>query len=268
MFRSSRGATVLLTFALTALGSTARADFWDTQVDNDNTANTDNELIHGTEQLHDMATLPGPALDVDWYAIGQAPFTSWEIVVDSTSGDLSVSGIVLERVIQTGAPLQTSLPMGTGLFYSRTLRWANDTSTAINNEWIQVEAPFCQLTCNADDVYQIRAYETTISVPRYNNAGGQVTVLIAQNPAHYAVAGTAYLWNTGGTMVTSFPITIPARGASVTNLSVVNGGAANNTGGSITLTHNARYGDLNVKATAVDPATGFSFDSPGAHRPH
>jgi hypothetical protein len=189
-------------------------------------------------------------------------------VVDSTSGDISVSGVVVQRVIQTGAPVQTSIPIGPGLFYSRSLRWANDTSTAINNEWIRVTAPFCQLTCNADDVYEFRFYETTISVPRYNNSGGQVTVLIVQNPTHYAVAGTAYLWDAAGTMVTSFPLTVPSRGASVTNLATANGGAAANTGGSITLTHDARYGDLNVKATAVDPATGFSFDSPGAHRPH
>ena len=268
MYANARRVTLVLTLALLALGGSARADVWDTQVDNDNTANTDNELVHGTEQLHDLATLPGPVLDTDWYAIGQTPFSSYEIIVDSTSGDISISGVVLERVIQTGVPLQTSVPIGPGLAYSRSLRWANDTSTTIANEWIQVEAPFCQLTCNADDVYQIRAYETTISVPRYNNAGGQVTVLIVQNPAHYAVTGNAYLWGTTGTMVTSFPLTIPAHGASVTNLSVVSGGAANNTGGSITLTHNARYGDLNVKATAVDPATGFSFDSPGAHRPH
>jgi hypothetical protein len=266
MSASARCATVLLTVALPALAASARADVWDTQVDNDNSSNTDNELVHGTQQLHDMATLPGPALDQDWYAIGQTPFSSYEIVLDSTSGDLSVSGVVLERVIQTGAPLQTSVPIGPGLAYSRSLRWANDTSTAISNEWIQVEAPFCQLTCNADDVYQIRAYETTIAVPRFNNANGQLTVLIAQNPTHYAAAGFAYLWDAAGNMVTSFPFTIPAKGASVTNLAAVNGGAANGIGGSITLTHHARYGDLNVKATAVDPATGFSFDSPGAYR--
>jgi hypothetical protein len=268
MAGSVRGLTLTLAMAALAPGVAARADVWDTQVDNDNSANTDNELVHGTRQVHDLATLPGPLPDDDWYAIGQTPFSSWEIVVDGTSGDLSVSGVVLERVIQTGAPLQTSVPIGPGLVYSRSLRWANDTSTAIANEWVFVEAPFCMTSCNADDVYELRAYETTISVPRYNNAGGQVTVLIVQNPTHYAAVGTAYLWNTAGTLVTSFPITLPPRGSSVTNLTTVNGGVANNTSGSITITHNARYGDLAVKATAVDPATGFSFDSPGLNRVH
>jgi hypothetical protein len=266
MFASARRRTLVWTLALLGLGATGRADVWDTQVDNDNTANTDNELVHGTQQLHDLATLPGPVPDEDWYALGQTPFSSYEIVVDSTSGDISVSGVTLERVIQTGAPLQTSVPIGPGLFYSRSLRWANDTSTAQNDEWIHVEGFTCGTTCNADDVYQIRAYETTIAVPRYNNAGGQVTVLIAQNPTHYAAAGTVYLWNGAGAMVTSFPFTVPPKGTSVTNLAGVNGGAANGTSGAITITQDGRYGDLTVKATAVDPATGFSFDSPGAYR--
>jgi hypothetical protein len=260
--------TLLLALAFLALGAAARADVWDTQVDNDNSANTDNELVNGTQQLHDLATLPGGLIDQDWYALGQTPYSSYEVVVDSTSGDISVSGVVLQRVIQTGAPVQTSVPIGPGLAYSRSLRWANDTSTAVANEWVRVQAPFCQTNCNADDVYQIRAYETTIAVPRYNNAGGQVTVLVAQNPTHYATTGFAYLWNAAGALVTSFPFTIPAKGTSVTNLAAVNGGVANGTGGAITMTHDSRYGDLTVKATAVDPATGFSFDSPGAHRAH
>ena len=263
----ARRGTLLCTLAFVALCATARADVWDTQVDNDNTANTDNELVHGTQQLHDMATLPGPALDEDWYAIGQTPYSSFEIVVDSTSGDLSISGVVLRRVIQTGAPQQTSVPIGPGLVYSRSLRWANDTSTAIANEWIRVEAPFCQLTCNADDVYQIRAYETTIAVSRFNNAGGQVTALIAQNPTHYAANATAYLWNGAGTLLGSFPMALPARSTFVANLSTAAGGVAANLAGSLTITSDARYGDLAVKATAVDPATGFSFDTPGVYRP-
>ena len=36
--------------------------------------------------------------------------------------------------------------------------------------------------------------------------------------------------------------------------------------GSITITHDGRYGDLGGKAIAVEPATGFSFDSPMTSR--
>ena len=270
MLESLRRPALLGTLVLLAcaLAAPARADVWDTQVDNDNSANTDNELVHGTRQLHDLATLPGPLGDQDWYALGQTPFSSYEIVVDSTSGDISVSGVVVQRVIQTGAPQQTSVPIGPGLVYSRSLRWANDTSTAIANEWIRVQAPFCGTTCNADDVYELRAYETTVAVPRYNNAGGQVTILLAQNPTHYPAIATVYLWDATGALVTSFAVTIPPKGASVTNLAAVNGGVASNTSGTITITNDARYGDLAIKSVAVDPATGFSFDSPGLYRGH
>ena len=32
--------------------------------------------------------------------------------------------------------------------------------------------------------------------------------------------------------------------------------------GSITVTHTGRYGDLSGKAVALEPATGFTFDTP------
>jgi hypothetical protein len=38
------------------------------------------------------------------------------------------------------------------------------------------------------------------------------------------------------------------------------------TSGTVTITHNARYGDLTGKAVALEPATGFSFDSPAVVR--
>src|SRR4029450_11524436 len=38
-------------------------------------------------------------------------------------------------------------------------------------------------------------------------------------------------------------------------------------GGSVTIAHNARYGDLSGKTVALEPATGFSFDSPMVELP-
>jgi len=37
--------------------------------------------------------------------------------------------------------------------------------------------------------------------------------------------------------------------------------------GTITVGHDGRYGDLSGKAVALEPATGFSFDSPMGYRP-
>jgi hypothetical protein len=38
--------------------------------------------------------------------------------------------------------------------------------------------------------------------------------------------------------------------------------------GTITLASDGRYGDLAGKTVALEPATGFSFDSPMVPRPH
>jgi hypothetical protein len=38
--------------------------------------------------------------------------------------------------------------------------------------------------------------------------------------------------------------------------------------GTITVAHDGRYGDLAGKGVALEPSTGFSFDSPMVPRPH
>ena len=39
-------------------------------------------------------------------------------------------------------------------------------------------------------------------------------------------------------------------------------------GGTLTLAHDGRFGDLAGKTVALEPATGFSFDSPIVGRMH
>ena len=43
---------------------------------------------------------------------------------------------------------------------------------------------------------------------------------------------------------------------------------ANGVGGAVTVAHDGRYGDLSGKTVALEPATGFSFDSPMLPRVH
>ena len=71
----------------------------------------------------------------------------------------------------------------------------------------------------------------------------------------------------GTTPVTTVAFTLTARQATVINLASVNGGVANGTSGTITITHDGRYGLLAVKAVALEPSTGFSFDTPGLYKP-
>ncbi len=251
-----------LGFALVS-GRAAMADVWDVQTQNDNTAaGTENELVHGSDQLHDLGALAGPAADDDWYQISQKPFSSYEIVVDATSGDIG-TGLLVTRTNSGGTTvLQSSLPVGVG--YSRSLRFQNSTAVEINQERIRVTSGSCTTDCGADDVYRLRAYETTYAVPRFNNAGTQVTVLLLQNPTNYTITGTVYFWSPAGTQVATSPFNLAPKALQV----LATQGVAAGQSGALTISHDGRYGDLSGKTVALEPATGFSFDSPMIPRVH
>jgi hypothetical protein len=243
-----------------AAAAPARADVWDIQTSNDNTpAGTQNELVHGSDQIHDLGALPGPLADQDWYRIGQKAYSSYEVVVDATSGDIG-AGVLVQRYGAGGAPLlQTAVPVTAGLNYSQSLRWMNATGAEVVSELVRVQSSSCTTNCGPDDVYRLRAFETTQSIPRFNNSASQVTVLLVQNPSGYTIAGNVYFWaTTGGAPLATHPFTLAAKNTLVLNTASVVPGV----GGAITLASDGRYGDLSGKTVALEPATGFSFDSP------
>ena len=264
---------VLALVAGLGVAGPAGTDVWDSGDSNfltdNNPDDTRNQITHGLSQVHDLGVQAGPLPDQDWYRISEEPFSSYEVVCDGFSGD--VPGVVanLQRVDGTGTVLQNGVMYGSAGGYPETLSFANDTSTTITLEYIRVANANCGTSCNTTNQYRIRAWETTIAVPRYNNAGGQLTVLIIQNAGWRTVAGNARLWTTaGGTVpVTTVPFTLQTRQAAVINLASVNGGVANGTSGTITITHDGSYGQLAVKAVALEPSTGFSFDTPGLYKP-
>ena len=248
----------VLGLALAAAG-TARADVWDVQTNNDNSAaTTQNELVHGGDQIHDLGALPGPLADQDWYRIGQKAFASYEVVVDATSGDIG-AGVLVQRMDSVGGVVQTAVAVTPGLNYSQSLRWVNTNATEVINQFVRVMSSSCTTDCGPDDVYRLRAFETTQSIPRFNNTASQITVLLLQNPSGYAINGNVYFWRTDGTLIGSaFPFSLPAKNTLVLNTGTVAAGV----GGSITVASDGRYGDLSGKTVALEPATGFSFDSP------
>ncbi len=101
-------------------------------------------------------------------------------------------------------------------------------------------------------------------MPRFNNSGTQITVLFIQNPTDYTITGTVFFWNTSGAAAGSSPFTLPPKAMTVLNTSTVAPGI----GGSLTIVNDGRYGDLSGKAVALEPATGFSFDTPMVPRVH
>jgi hypothetical protein len=213
------------------------------------------ELFHGYTEQADLASTGG-AQNADFYSISQKPLSSYEVLVDATSGDIGPT-LEVDRIGADGTTVvSSSVPTGPG--FSRSLRWTNTTSGEVNTETVRVRSGQCTTGCGADDVYQIHAFETTYSVPRFNNAGTQITVLLLQNPTNYDINGTVYFWNTGGGLVGSQAFTLTAKEVLVLNTA----GIAPGVGGAITVANDGRYGDLSGKTVALEPATGFSFDSP------
>ena len=68
-----------------------------------------------------------------------------------------------------------------------------------------------------------------------------------------------------GALLGSHPFTLAARNTLVLNTATVPG--AGGQGGTLTIASDGRYGDLAGKTVALEPATGFSFDSPMSPRP-
>lgn len=222
---------------------------------------TEGELAHGTRLRGHLAAVGGVP-DVDLFFIRQQPFASYEVVLDEASGDFGPEGAELGLVLSDGqTPLADSQPVGTGS--ARSLRFQNGTSTPIVSGLVRVSAPGCGTSCGPTDTYRLRVYETTASVPRFNNSGTQTTVLLLQNVTNQRVRGLVYAWGTDGALLSFQGIDLPPRGLQVLNTASLAPGG----GGSLTLSHDGAYGALAGKAVALEAATGFSFDSPLRVRP-
>jgi hypothetical protein len=216
------------------------------------------ELAHGFSLTTDLAAPSAGVADRDLYVIAQQQYSSYEVVVDAVSGDLGSAGPLLERRSPADTVLQTSAPVGTGS--GRTLRWQNSTFFTVADQRVVVApgAGGCGTACGTDDTYRIRAWETTCSIPRFNNSGSQATVLILENPGSSTVNGHAWLWRSFTNVPLDVPFTLAPRETLVLNTATV----AANQSGAITVTHDAAYGALSGKTVALEPSTGFSFDSP------
>lgn len=259
--KTSRIVALGLVLGSLGLAGGSMADVWDLATANDDSSlNAKNTVSHGGVQVHDLGVRPGPVADEDWYRAFTLAYSSYEVVVEGMTGDVNPPvGISLERVDSAGVVLTSSSPLPGGA--AKSLRWQNTTATPVSDSYIRVRGALCGTDCSSEDQYTIRFYETTYSVPRFNNAGGQVTVLILQNtsPQEF-VTGNAYCWSSSGTLLATIPIFLTEHQVMVSNTAAVPG--LQGVGGSITITTDGRYGQLTGKALALEPTTGFSFDSP------
>jgi hypothetical protein len=198
---------------------------------------------------------------VDVYAMAARPRSSYEVLADGLGGD--VTPLTLQRIGCSGQPIQVGVPASGGA--SRSLRWQNTSGTTVGTDRIEVRSGGCDVDCDPEDAYSLRAYETTLFIPRFNNSASQITVLVLENATAAAVAGNAWFHGAGGVLLGSIPFNLAPRGAAAFNTAAVPG--AGGQGGSIRISHDGPYGALSGKAVAVEPSTGFTFDSVLSSRP-
>ena len=128
-----------------------------------------------------LAAGPGPAADGDLYLVELAPFASYEVTVDAASGDLGDFGPIVEVLARDMTLIGGSAPSGVG--HAQTVRMIGSSSASMPTlyRYIRVRSAGCTTDCGADDTYRIRLRETTGRVARFNQTGGQRTVMILQN---------------------------------------------------------------------------------------
>jgi hypothetical protein len=258
-----KGALALLLAAGLAAAASARADQWDLGGDPDNAFTTDNVLAHGAEQVHDLAALPGPVPDQDWYLAPAQPFSSYQFVVDGLTGRLDLPAAGLQRLSESGsAVLQSAEVLELGGVLS--LAWLGPATPAPAVDRVRVQGAACGTSCVGSDRYRVRFFDTTYTIARFNNSTSQSTVLLVQNATDRTCALTAYFVGPTGALLGSasvaslaaYQLVVLATAATVPNLS-----------GSVTIAHTCGYGGLSGKAVSVEPATGFTFDTAMVSRP-
>jgi hypothetical protein len=242
-------------------GAHAR-DIWDL-TGNDGSAATRSEIAPGALQVHDMEGV-GAIADQDWFRLSQKPYSSYEVLVDGLTGGLAPVPITVPgtelgvHLVRQGGAVVPSMGLGSS-GSARVLYFRNESAAPINDEYIRVSNAACLAACTANEQYRIRLFDTTYGVPRFNNSATQITILIVQNTSDRNVYMNAFFFDANGTFLGVHSRDIPAFGAATINTTTVPGVAGQS--GSIIVQNDGRYGVLTGKAVALEPATGFTFDT-------
>jgi hypothetical protein len=265
---ASRGALLIAACALFARPALAVDPYESIQYgapvgDNDNQTNT--SLTPGMTQTHDLDQAGGGD-DVDWMMVPTIIHHSYEARVSGNIGwdwgNCSACAQI-ERVSASGQILTEDVAMvneGSGAAaesYDRSVRWMASASTV--NEFLRVKGSTL-FTENASSIYTVRYWDTTYAIPRWNASGGQTTVFLISNMVQATVTGQITFWEPAGTILGIVTFFVGPNQLFVFNTSSLP--ALAGLSGHATVAHNAGYGGLAGKAVALEPATGFSFDTP------
>jgi hypothetical protein len=114
-------------------------------------------------------------------------------------------------------------------------------------------------TEDAGSLYTLRYWDTTYTVPRWNSSGGQSTVFVLTSLVQRPVTGNIYFFSGTGTLLHTQALSLSQNVPYVFNTSSV--GALVAQSGYALVAHDAGYGGLAGKAVALEPSTGFTFDT-------
>ena len=92
----------------------------------------------------------------------------------------------------------------------RSIRWIAPSTNSLDS-FIRVRGSLI-FSETADSIYQIRGYDTTYGVPRWNNSNGQITVILITNMVDASVTGDIHFYNTAETLLATQPFTVPKHG--------------------------------------------------------
>ena len=125
------------------------------------------ELSHGAQFRRALAS-DSPAQDL--YLVRVAARSSYEVVLDELSGDLTAGSSPVQLVRlgpDTVSVQQFSAAAGTGP--ARMLRWQNSTDETVT-QMVRVQSQGCSTDCGPDDTYRLRAYRRRDASPASTRA--------------------------------------------------------------------------------------------------
>jgi len=140
--------------------------------------------------------------------------------------------------------------------YVRSVRWIAGAN--VTNEYIRVTGD-TTVSETSSDVYTVRFFDTTYSIPRWNSSGTQTTVIFITNLTQTAASVTLNFYSGTGALLSTASFTLQPNALNV--LSTASIPALAGQSGHLHVTHTAGYGGLSGKAVALEPSTGFTFDT-------
>lgn len=234
-------------------------DAWDAASITDGTAGSTRNYLNGPTganvQVHDLEKAGGGVAE-DWYIVEVEAGRSYAITIAGITGDVDMSSPdFLGRYDETGTTL---LQIQGGDPNFRTLRWIAP-STGYN--LVRVRG---QPGASAASQYTIVAQASTYYCSRFNNAGTQISVMILQNTSTFACTYVATFQDEAGNALATDTTPLPGNATKVLALSSLP--ALVGAKGSVRIAHTCNARVFKGKVVALEPATGFSFDTPCEHR--